>query len=115
MPRLTRKYILDRTEERTVGSYTCWVWTGSLTGNGYARGKEGTQPHREAYELWIGPIPFGAQLDHRCRNHACCNPDHLKPVTRAGNQRLGDQARRGQMPKKQLRVARMLHNMVVNR
>jgi hypothetical protein len=40
--------------------------------------------------LLIGPIPDGLQLDHLCRNKACCNPMHLEPVTARENQRRAD-------------------------
>lgn len=37
--------------------------------------------HRLAYVLFVGPIPEGLQIDHRCNQTKCCNPDHLEPVT----------------------------------
>ena len=30
--------------------------------------------------MLVGPIEDDLQIDHLCRNHACCNPDHLEPV-----------------------------------
>lgn len=45
--------------------------------------------HRVVYELVVGPIPDGMQLDHLCRQRACCNPDHLEPVTCLVNVRRG--------------------------
>lgn len=66
----------------------CWVWTGRLYPNGYGamsvgrRGENvGTTTHRLMYREVFGPVPEGLQLDHLCRNRACCNPWHLEPVT----------------------------------
>jgi hypothetical protein len=41
--------------------------------------------HRVVWEILVGPIPAGADMDHLCRVRACCNPDHLEPVSRAVN------------------------------
>lgn len=66
----------------------CWEWTASTNGNGYGkfslRGRT-YSGHRVAYELHVGPIPAGLDLDHLCRNRGCVNPAHLEPVTRREN------------------------------
>lgn len=66
----------------------CWLWTACLTKNGYGRfswdGKV-RLAHRVAYELLVGPIPEGLEIDHLCRVRHCVNPDHLEPVTRREN------------------------------
>jgi hypothetical protein len=74
----------------------CWIWTGSIRPNGYGQiavdvdGRRlPRQVHRVAYELFVGPIPDGLDLDHLCRNRACFNPAHLEPVTRRENARRG--------------------------
>jgi hypothetical protein len=36
--------------------------------------------HRYAWQLLIGPIPDGLQLDHLCRTRSCVNVFHLEPV-----------------------------------
>lgn len=68
---------VDKTE-------SCWLWTGSLTHNGYGRmGFRGKvhRAHRLAYELLIGgAIPDGLTLDHLCRERRCVNPAHLEAV-----------------------------------
>lgn len=76
----------------------CWLWTASLTGDGYGRislgGKFGPMglAHRVAYELLVGPIPEGLELDHLCRVRRCVNPEHLEPVTHAENVRRAQEA-----------------------
>lgn len=76
--------LLDRIEVADDG---CWVFTGSTT-NGYGVMSYDGQRHRThrlTYEFYNGPIPDGLVLDHLCRNRACCNPDHLEPVTHREN------------------------------
>ena len=66
----------------------CWLWEASCGRNGYGCfqvGKKNRKAHRVSYELHIGPIPDGLQLDHLCRNRCCVNPDHLEPVTNREN------------------------------
>lgn len=63
---------------------TCWLWNGSIASGGYGQFRfQGrmTLVHRWAYEVTIGPIPDGLQLDHLCRVRHCVNPSHLEPVT----------------------------------
>jgi endogenous inhibitor of DNA gyrase (YacG/DUF329 family) len=76
---------------RKIEGSDCWLWTGSTRG-GYGRFKIATvtqEAHRASYELYVGPIPDGLQLDHLCRNRSCINPAHLEPVTCAENIRRG--------------------------
>lgn len=59
-------------------------WVVPKYGNGYgkiyAAGKNWLA-HRLSYEVFVGPIPEGLQLDHLCRVTNCINPAHLEPVT----------------------------------
>lgn len=62
----------------------CWISDRAAQRNGYTKiglGGKTYLTHRVSYEAHIGPIPDGMQLDHLCRQRACCNPDHLEPVT----------------------------------
>ena len=74
----------------------CWIWTAATYRNGYGSfGTNGRNSgtrlvHRFAYELLVGPIPKGLDLDHLCRVRHCVRPKHLEPVTRLENVRRGN-------------------------
>ena len=74
----------------------CWIWNGGQSrGYGFFRppnGKQGTA-YRYSYELYVGQVPEGFQIDHLCRVKLCVNPDHLEAVTQAENLRRGHRAR----------------------
>lgn len=68
----------------------CWIWTASLDGTGYGKFSMGSrldgtrklhQAHRVAYELEVGPIPPGLELDHLCMVRRCVRPSHAEPCT----------------------------------
>lgn len=70
----------------------CWVWQAATHSGGYGVvrfKRKNYYAHRVMYEMFVGPIPDGMELDHLCRNRACVRPDHLEPVTTRENQRRG--------------------------
>lgn len=67
-----------------AGPDECWLWTASTDKNGYGRFQEPTpdgqrhiRAHRWAYLHFVGPIPDGLVVMHRCDNPPCVNPAHL--------------------------------------
>lgn len=83
----------------------CWLLETQINSNGYARLKRAGKrvlAHRWAYEMFVGPIPVGLNLDHTCHDpqtctvpaaecphRACVNSAHLQPVTQSENCRRG--------------------------
>lgn len=58
----------------------CWNWKGSTNRDGYSQFKIDGKlyyVHRVSFELFIGPIPEGQLVCHKCDNPGCCNPSHL--------------------------------------
>jgi hypothetical protein len=75
----------------------CWEWKAAVDTYGYGsfwRSPAMARAHKVAWELLVGPVPHGLELDHLCRNRRCVNPDHLEPVTHAENARRANAGRR---------------------
>jgi hypothetical protein len=85
--------LLDRFAEKvaSVEGSECLEWIGARGGSG-SYGKfciEHVRPahpltdysHRVSYELFVGDIAEGMEVDHLCRNGMCVNPEHLEVVT----------------------------------
>jgi hypothetical protein len=71
----------------------CWLWTGASQESGYGKmwnGSRSEQAHRIAYRVWVGEIPEGQEIDHKCRTPACVNPAHLRAVTHQQNMAVSD-------------------------
>ena len=69
---------------KSVPNGDCWDWGGATTEDGYGQVRwQGKAVHasRLAYEVSVGRIPDGYEIDHRCRRPICINPSHLRAVT----------------------------------
>jgi HNH endonuclease len=68
----------------------CWLWTASVNAKrgGYGQfnlNGRTRRAHQVSYELGVGPVPDGAELDHLCRVTNCVNWHHLEAVTHRVN------------------------------
>jgi hypothetical protein len=97
---MTRQSVLERFMEKVEQSDGCWLWTGGVDRNGYGKfylKYKTLIAHRVGYELLVGPIAPGCELDHTCHSRdsgctpdtclhrRCVNPEHLNPLTRAAH------------------------------
>lgn len=55
----------------------CWLWTSYWDNKGYGIMSYGRKAHRESFELYVGPIPDGYYVCHKCDTPCCVNPNHL--------------------------------------
>lgn len=86
----TKKTLLERFEQQFTPEPNsgCWLWVGALIPGGYGaigNGGRTFMAHRVSYQLFVGSIPDGLHLDHKCRVKSCVNPAHLEPVTAKEN------------------------------
>lgn len=74
-------------EEHLGFETPCWVWQMATKSDGYGVISVGNHRTRLAhcvyYEIYVGLVPEGKELHHRCEQPSCVNPDHLEPLTRA--------------------------------
>ena len=72
----------------------CHIWTGPDSGTGRGGGYprmslngQTVAVHLVVYTHYFGYIPGKKQIDHRCNNRLCCNPEHLEMVSHLTNQK----------------------------
>lgn len=68
----------------------CWLWTGSVSPLGYGQltaGRKVRYAHRFSWERFVGAIPSGMCILHRCDVPSCVNPHHLSLGTKRDNTR----------------------------
>lgn len=81
---------MERFMAQIDNSGSCWEWTGTRHRQGYGwfgMGGKKIMAHRAAYTLFVGPIPKGLLVCHRCDNPSCANPEHLFLGTYRDNNR----------------------------
>ncbi len=99
----SKRPIGDRFWEKVIVGmpHECWPWRAFINDFGYAQ-FDTSHAHRTSWELAVGPIPDGLQIDHLCHNfdetcnrgvaclhRSCVNPWHLDPRTPLENTRSG--------------------------
>ncbi len=58
----------------------CWLWIGAISSQGYGSIRVSNKTEtasRVSYELFIGKIPYGLWVLHKCDVRHCVNPEHL--------------------------------------
>ena len=103
----TKEQLMERLLWNTeIHPSGCWEWKASKTVWGYGQIKirlgggkiKSAKVSRLAYEVFVGSIPTGLCVCHRCDNRACLCPDHLFVGTHKENTQDMLQKGRGNRP-----------------
>lgn len=85
---LAQRRVLDKVSP--VPEAGCWLWTGATWAHGRPQLRVADKlvlASRFAYEAFVGPIPCGMHVCHKCDTPLCVNPDHLFVGAHADNMR----------------------------
>ena len=103
VPHLKGKTIEEKLlNNKQIDENGCWNWTGAKISPKNSKFRYGCIAvgngktelvHRLSYQFWIGEIPKGFFVCHKCDNPACFNPDHLFVGTNTDNMR--DKVKKG--------------------
>lgn len=77
---------------------SCITWTAAKDKRGYGVFRLGGRmvaAHRASYSFFMGYIPEGQSVLHRCDNPPCVNPQHLFIGTQADN--MADKSAKGRV------------------
>lgn len=91
----------------------CWNWTGGTKPDKTGKRRasiNGLQAYRIIWEILIGQIPKGMNLNHKCHNTLCVNPKHLYVGTQKQNMQdnIKDGIRVGRIPKNHVKIQEMI-------
>jgi hypothetical protein len=92
-----QKHIKEILSRYTINDNGCWEYTG-FKNYGYGECNAG-KVHRLSYEYYIGTIPIGLCVLHKCDNPPCFNPKHLFLGTQRDN--MKDRDKKGRVWSKQ--------------
>ena len=70
----TLKRFYSKIEKQKNG---CWIWIASKTKDNYGSFFYNGRAHRVSYQLFLGSIPDGLLVCHKCDVTECVNPEHL--------------------------------------
>jgi len=96
----TRMPVLPRFLSKIKKTKSCWLWKGATGESGHGQfgiNYRNVQAHRFSYENFVGPIPAGLEVCHKCNVPNCVNPKHLYVATHRQN--VLDAKRDGLIPR----------------